>query len=76
MGKKDHRKFWKEIKHHTNSKVTLTTNIEGVHGDVNIGSMRKYHYEKMCNSVKDSCCDKVHFDCVTYNTGRLLIQVN
>ena len=27
----------KEIKHHTNSKVKLPTNIEGVHGDVNIG---------------------------------------
>ena len=52
-----------------NSKVKLPTNIEGVHGDVNIGSLWKYHYENIFNSVKDSRCDKVHFDCVTCNTG-------
>ena len=39
MCKKDHRKFRKEIKHHTNSKLKLPTNSEGVHGDVNIRSM-------------------------------------
>ena len=41
-----------------NSKVKLPTNIKGVHGDVN-----------MFTSVKDSRCDKGHFDRVSYNTG-------
>ena len=31
--------------------------------------MWKYHNENIVNSVKDSRCDKVHFGCVTYNTG-------
>ena len=68
--KKDNRKFWKEIKHRTNSKVNKNPmNIEGVDGDVNIGSMWKYLYEHIFNSVKDSRCDIVQFYCVTYNTG-------
>ena len=46
----------------------LPPNIEGVHSDVNIGTMWKYEIifnsvEDSCcdssNSVKDSCCDKV-----------------
>ena len=42
MCKKDHREFWKEIKHSRNSKVKHHTNIEGDYGDVNSGSMWKY----------------------------------
>ena len=106
MCKKDHRYFWKEVKHHTNIKVTLHTNNEGVHGDViikvtlhtnnegvhgdvnikvtlhtnnegvhddvNIRSMWKYHYENIFSSVKDSRCNKVNFDCVTYNSGKTI----
>ena len=34
--------------------------------------MCKYHYENIFNSVEDSRCDKVHFDCVTYNTGKTI----
>ena len=49
MYKKDYRKFWNEIKHRMNSKVKFPTKIEGVHGDVNIGSMLNYHYENMLN---------------------------
>lgn len=66
---KDHRKFWKEIKHCTNSKVKLPTNIDNIHGDVNIGSMWKHHYEHLFNDVEDSRCDKVCYDCSTDNTG-------
>ena len=50
----------------------LPPNIEGVHGNVNTGTMWKYHYENIFNSVEDSCCDKVHFDCVTYNSGKTI----
>ena len=34
--------------------------------------MWKYHYENSFNSVKDSCCDIVQFDCVTNNTGKTI----
>ena len=37
MCKKYRRKFCKEIKHYTNSKVKLPTNIKGVHGDGTLG---------------------------------------
>ena len=37
MCKKYRRQFCKEIKHHTNSKVKLPTNIKGVHGDITLG---------------------------------------
>ena len=30
--------------------------------------MWKYYFENIVTSVKDSRCDKVHFDCVTYKT--------
>ena len=69
MCKKDHRNFWKEVKHHTNIKVTLPTKNEGVHDDVNIRSMWKYQYENIFSSVKDSRCNKVNFNCIIYNTG-------
>ena len=41
---KDNRDFWKNIKHMTNTKVKLPTNIDGVHGDNDIVSMWKQHY--------------------------------
>ena len=42
--KKDRRDFWKDIKHLTNKKVKLPTNIDGVHGDNDIVSMWKQLY--------------------------------
>ena len=58
--KKDSRDFWKDIKHFTNKKVTLPTNIDGVHGDNDIVSMWKQHYAAIFNSVEKSSCDQAH----------------
>ena len=49
---KDSRDFWKDIKHLTNTKVKLPTNIDGVHGDNDIVSMWKQHYAAIFNSVE------------------------
>ena len=60
--KKDSRDFWKDIKHLTNKKVKLPTNIDGVHGDNDIVSMWKQHYAAIFNSVEKSSCDQAHSD--------------
>ena len=60
--KKDSRDFWKDIKHLTNKKVKLPTNIDGVHGDNDIVSMWKQHYAAIFNSVETSSCDQAHSD--------------
>ena len=52
MCQQDPRKFWKEVKHRVNSKTKIPTNVDGEHGDDNIGSMWKHHYENSCISVK------------------------
>ncbi len=44
--------FWKDIKHLTNKKVKLPTNIDGVHGDNDIVSMWKQYYAAIFNSVE------------------------
>ena len=59
---KDNRDFWKNIKHMTNTKVKLPTNIYGVHGDNDIVSMWKQHYAAIFNSVENSSCDQAHRD--------------
>ena len=41
MCQKDPRKFWKNFKHRVNSKTKIPTNVDGLHGDDNIGSMWK-----------------------------------
>ena len=43
MCQKDARKFWKDVKHRVNTKTKFPTNVDGVHGDDNIGSMWKHH---------------------------------
>ena len=45
---KDPRKFWKGVKHRVNSKTKIPTNVDGVHGDDNIGSMWKHHLRRRC----------------------------
>ena len=59
---KENRDFWKDIKHLTNKKVKLPTNINGVHGDNDIVSMWKQHYAAIFNSVENSSCDQAHSD--------------
>ena len=66
--KKDNRDFWKDIKHLTNKKVKLPTNMDGVHGDNDIVSMWKQHHAAILNSVEKSSSDQAHSDFCNTNT--------
>ena len=66
MCKNDSHKFRKNVKHLVKSKTKIFINIDGVHGDENIGSMWKHHYENVFNIVKDSRCYKGY---IQNNTG-------
>ena len=85
MCQRDPRKFWKDVKHRVNSNTKIPTNIDGVHGDDNIISMWKHHYENIFNTVQDSgdkayidlCQDDIDFNTdMTVDAGEMTIIIN
>ena len=54
--------FWSEIKYRIYSKVKLPTNVDGIYGEVNIGSMLSNHYDTVFNSIAASTSRHYHTD--------------
>ena len=52
--KKDMPSFWKHIRKHINTRVSLATTINGVTGECNIADMWQDHYKSILNRVKNS----------------------